>query len=732
MKHYIKTVAAKAVSIISVTTILLSSGDISAFAAGSHDGILVDRAEHSDLNFKDYEYRRMDEAEFKAIVDGLDTLCADEANSDQTIEVVVKMEDYCNELHKNYSIANLYSNLYADDDKYDDEVKYYNELSDNVFDQVMQNYKLVAESPCADALKKHVDDDDDWNEILEYEPMTDEQKELSKKQTDLSLKYDDLSLKKYTTNIKGKDYDADSIEDAIASGTIGYDEYLNGLADVIKQSNQEKAELFIELVEVRNELAKSYGYSNYTEYAYDKVYDRDYDPDQLGRYRKSVIDNMVPLASELRNILRNDYKDDTDAMFKEKISEDECLQKLKDHLPEISNDMLVSYQYMIDHDLYDISVSDHKAPGGFTTGINGYNAPFLYNCADGTLSDMQTLIHEFGHYNEMYYQTADTWYYDASDLDLAEIHSQGLELLFMDYGDDIYGKYADAMKVYSQFNLAYAAIEGVKEDEFQQLVYADTDGLTVDELNELYYQCCEKYGVLDSYNSYYLGDYGYLNTDQLYEWVDIPHTFQSPLYYVSYSVSVAAVYELFHDIITDRDAAIDTYLNLVKEEFQDGFQDTLRAAGVNNPITVPRFDLYADDVRSSLGLQEKGHAEYSEDDLDNSLDKKSRFDNSDGTPQDDEDEDTDQSITDTEDDDDIDEFGNTPDDNDTDNDDADDEDEELRAGVVVFCVLIGCGAVLIILILVVIIIVIANGDKKKLKEWEAAQKEVDKKQDGSV
>jgi hypothetical protein len=46
--------------------------------------------------------------------------------------------------------------------------------------------------------------------------------------------------------------------------------------------------------------------------------------------------------------------------------------------------------------------------------------------------------------------------------------------------------------------------------------------------------------------------------------------------------------------------------------------------------------------------------------------------------------------------------------------------------------LIGCGAVLIILILVVIIVVIANGDKKKLKEWETAQKEVDKKQDGSV
>ena len=673
--------------------------DNSGSSGSSHDGVLNDRVKHSDLKFGDYEYKRLSQADFETIVEGLEDLASDSKNADAVMDVITEMEDYYNELDRNYSLANLYSNLYADDEQYDEEVEFYSDLNTNIYDLLMQNYHIVAESPCADRLEEHIDDADDWQDILDYEEMSQEEKDLKAEETRLELDYDDLSLKEYTTNIDGKDYNEDDLEAALEDGSVEVTDCLYGLADIISQKNQEKGELYLELVDVRTQIAKLNGYDNYVDYAYEEKYGRDYSYDDLEDYRQSVVDNMVPLGQELREIMTGDMSEEYSAMLSAGMTEQECLDNLASHLPEISEDFMVSYNYMVDHDLIDISQSDSKAPGGFTTAMTGYNAPFLYNCADGTISDMATLIHEFGHYNEMYYQTEDTWYYDNVNLDLAEIHSQGMEMLFMDYADDIYGDHADIMKLYNQFSMTYSAVQGVKEDEFQYRVYSDPDGLTVSDLNKIYYECCEKYGDIENYNSYYIGLYGAgLPEGEIFEWVEIPHTFQSPMYYISYSVSVAAVYELYDHILNDRDEGIDIYMALVDAEFQDEFQTTLENVGLNNPIALPRFDLYADDVRYSLGLEQKGHADYGDG-------SGIGDDNGDDTQ-----------ITEDTSDDKKDKKKNKDKDKDKEEDDADKKAEDIKNfKKILMCICIG-GAAVLVIIVVIIIIAVNAGKKKKAKK----------------
>ncbi|MBR3516421.1 MAG: hypothetical protein IKO10_08920 [Lachnospiraceae bacterium] len=581
----------------------LSASSVSA--AGEHDGRLTDRADHTDKNFEDYEYGRVDVADFDAIIDGLEDLVQDPANADQVLDVIVGMEDFYCEAARNYSIAHIKSDLVADDQYWDDEVMFWDELTTDIGDKIMTSYNVIATSLNADVLHERVDDEDDWQDILDYTVMTQEQKDLSAKETELSLQYDILYNKEYTTKINGKDYTEEELSDLVADGTINRDEYQAAYCDLLTQCNQERGELFLELVDVRTQLAKSYGYDNFAEYAYDKRYGRDYTTEELKDYRDQVKQYVVPLQDELLLELYGSHYSELMDMFEEEKSEQDCLDTLRKYLPEISSDLLVSLDYMEDHHLYDLSISDEKAPGGYTISIGGYNAPFIYNCADGTIQDMETLIHEFGHYNQMYYMTADSWYYDESNLDLAEIHSQGLEMLFMDYADDIYGDYADVMKLYTLFNLAYATVEGCKEDAFQYEVYTNPDGLTVEKLNEIYYNCCMEYSdrfgaMLNESISY--GQSGQLPANQCYEWAQIPHTFQSPMYYISYSVSAAAVFELFDVILDDRDEGIDCYLALVDSEYQDSFQNTLNTVGLNNPIANPRFELYADDIRYELGL----------------------------------------------------------------------------------------------------------------------------------
>ncbi|MGN0346821.1 MAG: M3 family metallopeptidase, partial [Lachnospiraceae bacterium] len=342
----------------------------------------------------------------------------------------------------------------------------------------------------------------------------------------------------------------------------------------------------------------------YADYAYEEIYDRDYTPEDLVEYRRQVKEYVAPLSDELYNKLFDECYDEYKEMWEQEVTEEQCLSALYDYLPEISEDMLVPLNYMVDHELYDISVDEAKAPGGYTSSITVYNAPFMFNCASGDYSDVNTVIHEFGHYNQMYYRSEDEWYYDSTDLDLAEINSQGLELLYMDFSDEIFGEYADIMNYYNAFNQTYSTIEGCKEDAFQYAIYSEPEGMTLDKLNQLYYDMCEEYDDLQLYNSYYLGLYGILDSDCIYEWVEIPHTFQSPLYYISYSISMSAVEELRDVILEDREEGINIYLELAAAGAEKSFQETVESVGLNNPIQNPRFDEYTENIRVSIGLSE--------------------------------------------------------------------------------------------------------------------------------
>ena len=64
-----------------------------------------------------------------------------------------------------------------------------------------------------------------------------------------------------------------------------------------------------------------------------------------------------------------------------------------------------------------------------------------------------TLVHEFGHFNADFYST-DSVLWGSSNIDVAEIQSQGLEVLFSQFTDEIYGEEnADAMNAETIYNM---------------------------------------------------------------------------------------------------------------------------------------------------------------------------------------------------------------------------------------------------------------------------------------
>ncbi|MGN0346741.1 MAG: hypothetical protein ACI4DU_05595, partial [Lachnospiraceae bacterium] len=233
---------------ILVTVLLVPS--LAASASGV-TGILVDRVEHSDELFSQYDYHRMDESDFDAIVELLPELVEQDNNSDAVMDVVICMEDYICEMNAMYSIANIYTTLDAGNEAYDEEVKFYDELWTNVCDKLMLNYQLVANSQYSEDLKERIDNEDDWQDILDYVPMTEEQKELSARETELELRYDELYNEDYYATINGQTYSEEELEEAYADGTVDFQGYLEGLGQIVIQRNDALGNLFLELLEVR-------------------------------------------------------------------------------------------------------------------------------------------------------------------------------------------------------------------------------------------------------------------------------------------------------------------------------------------------------------------------------------------------------------------------------------------------------------------------------------------------
>ena len=64
----------------------------------------------------------------------------------------------------------------------------------------------------------------------------------------------------------------------------------------------------------------------------------------------------------------------------------------------------------------------------------------------------------------------------------------------------------------------------------------------------------------------------------------IPHTFQSPYYYISYATSMFAALELYERGQTDFPAAQNIYRAVLYRKDGMRFRETIRAAGLSDPF----------------------------------------------------------------------------------------------------------------------------------------------------
>lgn len=551
MKKLIATLLALCM-VVSLAPAVLAAGDDSNVRETS----FFSDQPHEDTNFEDMAYIPVTEEQFLAAIDDVEALIEADASVQEIEDSFHVVTDLMQALESDLTLLNIKTSIDVTDQESLD-------LYLSTYDLYLACYDpfifLIQDILGSKAAEKIISDDlltqSDIDYYVNYGGMSDEEAALSSQIAALDSMYDQASN----------------------SGDF------QGMCDAYMKS-----------IELNKALAALYPeYDSYADYAYENVFGRDYSLEEAEAFFTAVKEYIVPLASQLYYIEQYDVMMAPDVareLFYNDYTTGETLDLVRPYIGRISSELLETWDYMVEHGLYDIEARETKYDGGFTTQIPSYGAPFFFNSPGGDFYDFTTIVHEFGHYSN-YYWHPHIWNEGSCSYDVAEVHSQALELLFSGFYGEIFGDAANIAQD-DLFNnmISNGILNGCLIAELELYAYT-TDDVTLDMINEKFIELCKEYGFEP------LGDYVF---------VTIPHMTQSPLYYISYATSdIGAL--TFWNISQEEgfEAAIDKYLKFMAHPYYDTFQQEFIDVCNVNPMDPAYIAEITENVAEALSVTDR-------------------------------------------------------------------------------------------------------------------------------
>lgn len=525
-------------------------------------------------------YRRPDS---EAILDQLQDLAASLDQYDSPsglLQAIKRAERQVDSFQDQYSLVYIWYSIDSSNQKARDEYRYFVEQTPLLTDGLHKLYAACADSPHAGSLEltgygrgffsSYADEADSHSRLTQ----------LMAQEAQLEAEYDELTTGQ-TILYQGREVLWSEI---YADPTITGTAYEEALISYYDAYSQPIAEIMVQLISIRQELALLSGYDSYEQYAFDYYY-RDYTPEQAQDYVQDVRRLLAPLSKAA-----DDLRDDP--LLNDALSESLLRRAVAAALDAMDCDSIQdAWDFMERYELCDLTASPYKVPGSYEQYISLYEAPFVVVNPSGTMADIQTLAHEFGHFYDDYTNQGTTW-----NFELAEVESQAMERLVLYYNrelsqNDTGSRLWDLLLLDGLDTLVWQSLY----HDFESRMYRLPDGqLTPQGLHDLFHQVCTEYGVND--DSWPYSDH--------YGWIDVSHFFTSPFYIISYPLSCDAAMQLGELVDEHPAQGLSVYQDLVELAPQGGFEQTLEQAGLVSPLAEGRVEQLASELARELGLEQ--------------------------------------------------------------------------------------------------------------------------------
>lgn len=400
--------------------------------------------------------------------------------------------------------------------------------------------------------------------------------------TEANDAYLQMARRVYLSDTPAKDILFEGWTDEDIASLLAYDEEIAeiqkrnaeiGVEYRATKDDARKIELYIEMVKNNNAIARYYDYDSYYTYAYEKVYNRDYGMDELAQMRQFA---KTYLVNDFYTSLNNFYAyfGNLDAGVQQRVQDflfnsydEQRADYVGMYIDGAPESLQKALREMLEHDSLFTKAVDARE-GAFTTMIGERSYCYF---GPGYWSST-TVMHEGGHYYASLYSDLGN-----IPLDLAEVHSQANEWLFISFLKDkmAYSVQRSAVDYRLYENIAMTLI-CLMVDEFEQEVYStDLTSFTAADFDAIMDRIAKSYFPNGNVKDYL--------ADMNYYWRQV--VVDQPVYYISYAVSGIAAVGVFTEAEKDYDHAMAIYQKLCEEPVLDeGFLANLVSAGLPGPF----------------------------------------------------------------------------------------------------------------------------------------------------
>ena len=559
------------------------------------------------MNFNDYKYEHLDlekiKGEFSELIDSFEKA----ENVEGQIEAFDKIIKLRNHIETMQTLVSIRHSIDTNDEFYDKENEYMDEISPILFGFTNDFYKALVNSKFKDELIKKYgkllfDLAENTLKVFSNEIIPDAQEEnrLSSKYSKLiaSAKIDfdgkELNLSQMVPYTQSKDRNV-RIEAA------------KKVAQFFAENQEEFDNIYDSLVKVRTKMAQKMGYKNYVEFGYKQLSRLEYDAKMVGGYRKQVLENIVPLHTELRKRQEKRLGVEKLRFYDEAIkfnsgnadphgSPEWILSHGKTMYKELSKETDEFFTFMTENNLLDLLSKKGKMSGGYCTYIPEHKAPFIFANFNGTAHDIDVLTHEAGHAFQVYQSRGfDVPEYLWPTYEACEIHSMSMEFLTWPWMNLFFQNDTEKYKFIHLSEALLFIPYGVTVDEFQHWVYENPE-VTPQQRREKWLEIEKKYLPTR--------DYGEVNElkNGIF-WFRQGHIFSSPFYYIDYTLAQVCAFQFWIKSREDREKAWKDYLNLCKLGGSKSFFELMKSANLKNPFEegtlasiIPKIKEYLDNV----------------------------------------------------------------------------------------------------------------------------------------
>ena len=559
------------------------------------------------MKFNEYKYEHLDlekiKKEFSEFIESFEKA----ENVEGQVNAFDKIIKLRNHIETMQTLVSVRHSIDTNDEFYDKENEYMDEISPILFGFTNDFYKALVNSKFKDELiqkygKFLFDLAENTLKTFSPEIIPDAQEEnrLSSKYSKLiaSAKIDfdgkELNLSQMVPYTQSKDRNV-RIEAA------------KKVAQFFAENQDEFDNIYDSLVKVRTRMAQKMGYKNFVEFGYKQLSRLEYDAKMVESYRKQVLENIVPLHTELRERQGKRLGLDKLKFYDEAIkfnsgnadphgSPEWILNNGKTMYKELSKETDEFFTFMTENNLLDLLSKKGKMSGGYCTYIPEHKAPFIFANFNGTSHDIDVLTHEAGHAFQVYQSREfEVPEYLWPSYEACEIHSMSMEFLTWPWMDLFFENDTDKYKFIHLSEALLFIPYGVTVDEFQHWVYENPE-VTPKERREKWIEIEKKYLPTRDY-----GEVEELKNGIF--WFRQGHIFSSPFYYIDYTLAQVCAFQFWIKSRENREKAWKDYLNLCKLGGSKPFFELMKSANLKNPFeegtlafVIPKIKEYLDNV----------------------------------------------------------------------------------------------------------------------------------------